>query len=314
MRAFVLLTSVAAASCPGAFLRAHGGHAGATVDGSSPLAWNFGPEVVVPIVVAALAYGFGLARLWTRAGVGRGVHPARAASFAAGLAILVLALMSPLDTAAGQVFSLHMVQHLLLILCAPPLLVLGAPEVPLLWALPARRRRRFARFERAVGPRVSHRQTTPGALFVVILATGVLWAWHVPLLYDLAVRNPLLHWVEHLSFLVTAMMFWTMVLRLRPGGHAGNGLRILYVFATALQGSLLGALITLAGRPLYMSHLRSAPAWGLDPLTDQQIAGLIMWVPPAALYLCVIGYLLTRWLRGTGEHRTVPGPLSQRPR
>jgi cytochrome c oxidase assembly factor CtaG len=91
------------------------------------------------------------------------------------------------------------------------------------------------------------------------------------------------------------------VLRLRPGDHAGNGLRVLYVFAMALQGSILGALLTLASRPLYASHAVIPPGWGLEPLADQQLAGLIMWVPPAVIYIGVSGYLFMAWLRAVGE-------------
>jgi putative membrane protein len=120
--------------------------------------------------------------------------------------------------------------------------------------------------------------------------------WHLPQLYDLAIRNDAVHTAEHTGFLVTAILFWATVLRLTPRERLGNGLRILYVFAQALQGSVLGAVITFAARPLYATHAEITNAWGFEQLVDQQIAGLIMWVPPAVLYLGVSAYLFVGWL------------------
>ena len=145
-----------------------------------------------------------------------------------------------------------------------------------------------------------------GRVVVVLLATGALWIWHVPALYDLAVQRQSVHVTEHVSFLVTALLFWASVIRLRPRDHAGNGMRILSVFAMALQGSMLGAVITFASRPLYISHQAVTPALRLDPLTDQQIAGLIMWVPPGVLYTGVAAYLFVHWLEAVGERRDSP--------
>lgn len=259
--------------------------------------WNFDAAVVVPLLLGAWIYARGIHRLWRRSGPGRGIPYGRAAAFVAGMAVLVVALVSPLDAAGEALFSLHMVQHLLLILVAPPLLVLGWPDLALLWALPARWRPVGGGLERRFGQSVTgHGRTATGPLIIVLLATGVLWAWHIPALYDLAVRNEAVHWAEHATFLLTAVLFWASVLRLRPRDHAGNGLRILYVFGMALQGSILGALLTFAARPLYSSHAQIAPEWGLEPLADQQLAGLIMWVPPAVLYVGVTAYLFSRWL------------------
>lgn len=259
--------------------------------------WSFAPSITLPLAIGVAFYAVGTGRLWRRAGAGRGISIQSAAAYGAGILALIIALMSPLDAAGAALFSLHMIQHLLLILVAAPLIVIGAPEVALLWSLPARWRGGFGRFERWVGGGLSSDGGHPvGPLLITLLATGVLWIWHVPSLYDLAVQNEAVHYAEHAAFLITALLFWATVLRLRPRDHAGNGLRILYVFGMAVQGSILGALITLAAQPLYLSHTDIPPGWGLGALEDQQLAGLIMWVPPAALYIGVVAYLFTKWL------------------
>lgn len=256
--------------------------------------WDFSAIVVLPIALGAWLYGRGLRRVWGRAGAGRGISRGQAAAFGAGIATLVAALMSPLDAASAASFSLHMVQHLLLIVVAAPLLVAGAADAAFLWALPRRWRTGFGRFVGSLGGWLGDRDS--GRLLVLALATGALWVWHVPALYDLALRREAVHVAEHASFLLTAVLFWASVIRLRPRDHAGNGVRILSVFAMALQGSMLGALITFASRPLYVSHQAVAPVLDLDPLTDQQIAGVIMWMPPGLLYTGVAAYLVVQWL------------------
>jgi putative membrane protein len=146
------------------------------------------------------------------------------------------------------------------------------------------------RIERALGDYLRGESGAgKGPLVIVVLAIGVLWAWHVPALYDLAVRNEDVHYAEHAGFLITSLLFWAAVLRLRPRDHLDNGLRILYVFAMAIQGSLLGALLTFASRPLYAAHAHIPARWHLSQLVDQQIAGLIMWIPPAVLYVLAEG-------------------------
>lgn len=270
--------------------------------------WDLEPAIVLPLLLFSAWYAGGAWRLWQRAGTGRGLSRRQALSYFAGVITLVIALVSPLDAAAANLFSLHMVQHLLLILVAPPLLVTGAADVAFLWALPLSWRRGFGRFEHGIGRSLLGESGAGAPLLVVLLATGVLWVWHLPVLYDLAVRVEGVHIAEHMAFLATAILFWVTVLRLRPRDHVRNGFRILYVFAMALQGSMLGALLTFAARPLYRSHLETAPLLGFDPLVDQQLAGLIMWVPPALLYVGVAAYLFVNWLealnaRGSGAIR-----------
>lgn len=305
MTRFVATGAIATAlALPVSVALAHG--AGNAYD--SPEAWSTELSVILPLLVALAFYPVGLTKLWRRAGAGRGISIAAAAMYFAGIVALVIALISPLDALAERLFSVHMVQHLLLILVAPPLLIAGKPDLALLWALPKRWRTGFGRFERGLAARLFVRRSRASIapLVIVLLATGTLWLWHVPALYDLAVRNEAVHWAEHVSFLVTSLLFWTGILRLRPHDRADNGLRILFVFGMALQGGLLGALLTFSARPLYTSHLDTAVEAGIAPLVDQQIAGLIMWVPPALLYIGVASWLFVGWLRSTRHRTTQP--------
>jgi cytochrome c oxidase assembly factor CtaG len=129
-----------------------------------------------------------------------------------------------------------------------------------------------------------------------VLSVAVLWGWHVPALYEQAVRSEALHTVEHLSFLATAFMFWWVVLQ--PSGRSpAPGRDVLYVFTAGLAGSALGALLTFAASPIYPSYTRAAAALGASPLTDQQLAGLIMWIPSGVVYLGFASWLFVRWLR-----------------
>jgi putative membrane protein len=280
-------------------LLAHGAELHSPVDAWRQ--WDFDPAIVIPLVIATFWYSRGLIGLWRRAGIGRGISVRQATSYYAGTLVLIIALISPLDAASAGLFSLHMTQHLLLILVAPPLLVVGAADVAFLWGLPLQWRQRFGRFEHGVGRALTGESGSTAPLLAVLLATGVLWLWHLPALYDLAVRVEAVHIAEHFGFFISALLFWVTVLRLRPRDHVRNGMRILYVFAMALQGSILGALITFAARPLYESHLESAGIWGMEPLVDQQLAGLIMWVPPALLYIGVAAYLFVNWLNAVGQ-------------
>lgn len=265
--------------------------------------WTTAPSVLVPLAATALLYGRGVAVLGRRLGAGRGLARWRVGAFWAGMAALAIALVSPLDAAGEVLFSAHMVQHLVLVLAAAPLLVMGAPERAIPWALPLAWRRVLGQAIRRV-QRMGGVFARPGP--AVVIASAALWAWHLPALYDLAVEVEAIHALEHATFFGTATLFWWSVLHVRTlRADGANGGRLLSVVAMVFQGSLLGALITFAARPLYASHEAIPPAWGLSPLEDQQLAGLLMWVPPAALYLSVAAYLFLRWLEAakTAEAR-----------
>jgi putative membrane protein len=268
--------------------------------------------VLLPLLAVVALYGSGVARLWRRAGAGRGVSPWQAAAFGGGWLALFVALLTPLDALSTALFSAHMVQHLLLILVAAPLLVLARPLAALAWGLPPALARRLARgwLGRPALPRLAGWIAAPAIAWS--LHAAAISVWHAPLLYEWALADEMAHALEHAAFLASGLLFWWALIHGR-GRAASYGASALYVFAMALVSTLLGALITFAPAPWYASYSETTAAWGLSPLADQQLAGAIMWVPPGIVYLGTALALLVAWLRAVEtrvaarEARQAPG-------
>jgi cytochrome c oxidase assembly factor CtaG len=187
-----------------------------------------------------------------------------------------------------------MVQHELLMLVAAPLLVLGRPLPVLLWALPRPARLRVATWTRGVAVATFWRWMTQPATGWTAHAAA-LWIWHIPVLFRTALTSNLLHDLQHLCFVVTALMFWSGLFMARSASR--HGAAVFYLFTTTVHTGMLGAVITLAGRPLYAPDF-SAMALS-DTLRDQQLGGLIMWVPGAMVYVGAGLVLFLRWVRGS---------------
>lgn len=235
--------------------------------------------VALPLVIAAVIYAAGLARLWSRAGRFRGTGAVRPMLFATGVTLVGLLLLSSLDTLADRALSVHMAQHLGLMLFAAPLLVLGRPGLVWLWALPARARLATARIGGAHASRFWGWMTHPAAGWLAWLLA--LWVWHAPPLHEAALASEPVHALQHASFLAAALVFWTAVLApVRIERRAGG---LVAVFATAVHSCALAALITTAGTVWYPAYGPSP--LGLAPLADQQLGGLVMWVPCCALLI-----------------------------
>lgn len=255
--------------------------------------WSLDPLVLLAVALTGWGYLVGVRRLG-RAGPG----PWRAGAFAAGLVAVLIALVSPVERLAEVLLSGHMVQHLLLVMVAAPLLVTGLPRVPLTVALRGDVRRTLRRTGRRPWIRGVWRGVTQPVV-VWVVATGVLWAWHAPPLYQSALSDDALHAVEHASLFGTAVLFWWVVLDPRGRTRLGEGGELVYLFAAGLQGGALGALFTFAPSPIYPAYAATAPAWGLSALTDQQLAGLIMWIPFGTVYLAVAATRFVGWLRAS---------------
>jgi cytochrome c oxidase assembly factor CtaG len=245
------------------------------------------------LAASAALYALGTARLWRRAGRGRGVSLAAAACFGAGWAVLAAALASPLDRAAEASFTAHMVQHELLMAIAAPLLVLGRPLEAWSWSLPHVWRVPVAN---ALGAPTISRVWAIACEPVVAwtLHAVAIWAWHVPALFEAALRDPGVHTLQHASFLVTALFFWWAVF----GGalRRADGRSVASLFTTMMHSGALGALLTFAPTVWY-EHYRLLEGGMLTPLEDQQLGGLVMWGPGGLAYLLAALALVGAWLR-----------------
>jgi cytochrome c oxidase assembly factor CtaG len=259
-------------------------------------AWSWEPGLAFLLALAGGCYTVGWRRLRRRGAA----TPARwrAWCFAGGMLALILALFSPIASLDEVLFSAHMLQHLLLVQVAVPLLWLGAPLLPILWAFPLRRRRAIGRWFNPAHPvhRLGHTLTSP--LLAAGLFLGSVAVWHLPRLYDAAQGPTLVHQLEHLTFFGTALLYWWVIVH--PSGgrrRLGYGAAIVYLLPLLLLENLIGALLTFADRPLYATYAASPGRWGLSALTDQQLAGLIMWVPGGLLLLIPVFALLSAELR-----------------
>lgn len=226
--------------------------------------------------------------------------------FLAGTASLAFALLSPLESLSKPLLSAHMVQHILLIAIAPPLLVLGKPEVAWLWALPETWRRGMAR-SRGARSILSFLSPLAKPIPAALIHMATLWIWHSPALFDAAVASDRLHWLEHALFFGTAVLFWRAVVKARSGREAAAA-ALIACFITLLQSGLLSALLSFAREALYRTP--DAGDWGLTALEDQQLAGAIMSVPMCAIYLVTGLVMALRLLMPPGRERRSRLPVA----
>ena len=262
------------------------------------LSWKFEPTILIGVGLAAFLYARGWYRLRHRGRGGLILKPWRAWCFAGGLVTVLLALVSPIATFDSVFFFMHMTEHVLLIMIAAPLIWLGAPMVPTLWAFDRRTRRWLGELFHEDHPvhRVFHFLTRPGVALAIFVL--VLFGWHFPPLYDAAQGSTLVHELEHFMFFGSALLFWWPVIH--PSGaqrRLSYGAAILYIFPAKIAGFVLGAGLTLSSEPYYQTFLSSPSIWGLDPLGDQQLGGLIMWVVGGLLYIIPLLALVIMMMR-----------------
>ena len=222
----------------------------------------------------------------------------RTTLFFLGLFALILALASGIELVAGDLFSVHMLQHMLLTIVAAPLLMLGAPIRPLLRGLPAVVRRAVIRPLAGASAVRGLMHLLRHPLVAVGIYVGGLYLWHWPSLYDAAVENPALHGLEHAHFMLGALLFWSVVIDPEPfKGTLPYAARIVYVLlAGAAQNTLLGGLLSFSTRVFYTHYAETAARLGVDALTDQRVGGAIMWVPGDAIFLIAASGAFFMWL------------------
>ena len=283
------------------FLRPAGAHIDAPDAEAPSLAWAYEPWVFACLAIAAALYALGAWKLWHKAGVGRGLTLGDAAAFVAGCFTLFVALVSPLDALGGKLFSAHMVQHELLMIVAAPLLVLSRPFGVWLWALPLQWRQMLGQAVRLPVLRVPWRFFSLPLIAWLVHALA-LWLWHVPAWFDAALADNAIHTLQHLSFLLTALFFWWALLD-EQAQAPGNGVAMLYLFTTMIHTGALGALMTFSAAPWYVGYHERSLLFGLSPLEDQQLGGLIMWIPGGLVYLIAGLALGARWI-GLGQVET----------
>jgi putative membrane protein len=262
--------------------------------------WDLNPLVVMPLAITAIFYVLGLARVWRRAGIGRGISRWSVASFGAGWVVMLAALVSPVAWLSDALFSVHMTQHVLLMLVAAPLLTFGHPILAWMWALGDAGREHLAQAVRAPHALRAWRDLTR-PLVVFLVQAAVIWGWHIPRFYEAALHSDAIHAIEHVSLVVSASLFWWAMVRGRYG-RGGYGLGVLYVFLTALHSSALGALLTVSPSLWYGEYGRQAAVWRIDALADQQLAGLLMWIPAGVIFIVFGLTLVAGWL-GEAERR-----------
>ena len=267
------LTAILALLCLSVQALAHGSE----LHGNSAT-WTFDPWVVTPLALLSVIYLLGLGPLLRRVGRGRPAMLLRAMTFGAGMLALTLALTSPLHWLGEHVFFYHMIEHELVMTVAAPTIVLARPLANLLWALPRRLRRRVGLVLNKTATRAVWEWISRGTTSTVLHGIAI-WAWHAPILFEASIMSGTVHRLQHLSFFGTAVIFWWSVL-----WRSSHGVAAWHLFLTMLHTSLLGALMALAPRVLYSSQTAEAFRWGLTPLEDQQLAGMLMWVPAGTVY------------------------------
>jgi putative membrane protein len=260
--------------------------------------WSYDPWLLTPLYVTGIAFYAGTQRLWRSAGGGHGVSYRQVAAFWIGWLVAALAVTSPLHWLGERLFTAHMVEHELLMLLAAPLMAFASINGPLLWSLPASLRPAAGRFLNSPPPAaawafVSH------PVSATALHAAALWIWHAPPLYTWALENPLVHRLQHVSFFATALLFWWVLLHGRGQGRSmrlRDGIAIACLFVTVLHSGVLGAVLTLSSRTWIPGQDALAGEFGLLPIEDQQLAGMLMWVPMGTLYTAAALFFAYRWL------------------
>jgi cytochrome c oxidase assembly factor CtaG len=266
--------------------------------------WTVPRATVATILLIVLIYARGFARL--HAQMPARFSRARLLSFCAGIATLLIAIASPITALDDLLLQVHMIQHLMLMLVAPVLILAGLPAIPLLRGLPP------ALCKILLGPLLRSRRVR--ALFRFLTApivawfafAAATWIWHAPFFFQLALRSETLHDLEHACFFATALMFWFPVIEPWPAARRSPRWSMIpYLLLADAQNSLLAALFTFSNHLLYPLYAMAPRIGGINPLDDQVVAGAIMWVPGSMFFVIPAALILMRQLQP--QRNLIPG-------
>ena len=269
--------------------------------------WAWRPEIMLTLGLAATVHLVGRWRLKQR-GTNRLTDPWRSVAYLGGLAVLWIALMSPIDVLSAQFFFIHMIQHLLLVMIAPPLMLLANPMPIMLWGLPSGLRLEVGRWLRpqATFRRIFRSVTTPGLVWLYFVATLV--GWHDANAYNLTLESELVHDLEHLTFFGTAMLFWWHIVGAAPHIHKrlSRGVRIGYALSVVPANALTGIALAFASKPLYEHYTKVPRLWGVSVMQDQMLGGVIMWIPGSMMYIIAALALIAQIVRSEDNKEPLP--------
>lgn len=272
--------------------------------GQNPLAaWSTNPIPSFGLILAAYLYLTGLSR-WHRP-----THPIsrwQRISFFSGLVVVFIALQSPIDPIAGHMFSFHQLQHILIRMVAPLLILGGAPLTPMLRGLPPWALQGVVRpvVSNSLARSAYYRLTNPVVATVIFL--GVLYLWQVPVNMNLALRNAFVHEFMHLTMMFSGFLFYWLVIDPKPHrSRLHYGLRVLYLGLIVIPNTMLGVALVFANAPLYSAYVEAGQLFGMSIMTDQEIGGLILWVPGDMMSILAAGIVMVLWYQKEEEQSAV---------
>lgn len=275
--------------------------------------WEFRADIIALLSLAVLVYSLGWTRLRPKR---RGTHRTeklreqrlasgwRLASYLSGISVLVLALMSPIDVLGGHLFFMHMIQHLMLIMFVPPLLLIANPLPFMLWGLPDHARRHMGRWLCKGAYLRKTLKTTTRPSYVWITLIVLIIGWHDPAFYNAALSSDLVHDIEHISFFCAGMLFWWHITSAGPRihSHLTSKMRIAYLIAMLPPTMLTGVTIAFATQPIYTYYESVPRLWGMTLMQDQMLGGIIMWIPGSMMYILSALIIFSR-LPSSGKHQ-----------
>ncbi|MDJ0754768.1 MAG: cytochrome c oxidase assembly protein [Ardenticatenaceae bacterium] len=264
--------------------------------------WELRPVLFLLLLFMATLYTLGWQRLRVQRRSRRLARPWRLIFYWLAIIFIIVSLMSPIEVLSGDLFFMHMIQHLLLTMFAAPLLMLANPLPFLLWGLPRKLRRRFGRIlSRLLNQKSRFRQaarssTTPAIVWLIMLST--LWIWHDTRMYELALRREWAHDLEHFTFFASAALYWWLVTGAGPRIHKNMSYfgKVGYLLAGIPSTFILGVAIAFAASPLYPYYETRPRLLNLTVMDDQTIGGIIMWVAGSMMYVLAAVAVIGVWM------------------